>query len=211
MIVEFKKGFAECSRYNKGLMIESVAADGITFVEKSYLEYWDEELADIAITRPTSYVYAPNNKPGVIPQDDIALFAKALFIDKSIKLRICAAYQFRAYPTSDSSIRALPRYPYSDKYTPNPLSDVFSDIGGRASFIVEYLRRKDYIGALEQCVASCRSLDFGDIVVMGTFFDRVHKNRGVFVELPDGTVCNPMEAIKWLKEKRGGKEDGEID
>lgn len=199
--VEESSGESELADYfcrNKKLKLENVEGTRITFVVNDYLEYWDEELADSVISRQNSYVYAPNGRIGAIPQNDIALFAKALFIDQSIRLRMCAAYHFNI----NGRVVGLTgyTYPYTN-YSPNPHIDGYACLGNYSSAIAEYLIRRDYIGALEQCVASCQSLNLGDSAVMNEFFDRVHKNEKIYVELPDGTVCNPKEAIAWLKKK----------
>ena len=65
------------------------------------------------------------------------------------------------------------------------------------------LRQRNYIGALEQCIASCKSLNFGDSAVMGEFMKTMWSNGSVSrcIELPDGPVVKPNEAIRWLEEQ----------
>ena len=64
----------------------------------------------------------------------------------------------------------------------------------------------DYIGAIEQCSASCKSLNFNDSPVMQEFMRRMYGISDYqdnintrCIELPDGTVVTPVDAINWLK------------
>ena len=56
--------------------------------------------------------------------------------------------------------------------------------------------------AIEQCVASCSSLNFNDGTVLSKFCEvmsgEAHGNNRCIL-MPDGTVVTPVEAIKWLK------------
>lgn len=69
---------------------------------------------------------------------------------------------------------------------------------------------RDYIGALEQCVASCKSLNWGDSTVMGTFMNTMWNSDDGYnnrcIELPDGRVVKPAEAIKWLEQQEAENE-----
>ena len=90
-----------------------------------------------------------------------------------------------------------------DGYMPNTHIDRFHCMGNYLRTINELLRQRNYIGALEQCIASCKSLNFGDSAVMGEFMKTMWSNGSVSrcIELPDGRVVKPNEAIRWLEEQ----------
>ena len=73
--------------------------------------------------------------------------------------------------------------------------------------MIERLTENDAIGAIEQCVSSCKSLNFGDSVVMETFMNRLCNIDGYefnkCIELPDGSVVNIKDAIKWMNDQEG--------
>lgn len=85
----------------------------------------------------------------------------------------------------------------------NPHINEYSCMGGYSKTINELLSRRDYIGAIEQCVASCKSLNWGDHTVMCAFMRTFFSDNSVArcIELPDGKVVNAKEAIKWLEEQ----------
>lgn len=66
------------------------------------------------------------------------------------------------------------------------------------------MTRRDYITALEQCVASAKSLNLHDSAVIGRFMSHFANNGGTSykaIELPDGKIVSPKEAIKWIEEQ----------
>ena len=70
---------------------------------------------------------------------------------------------------------------------------------------VNHYEKPYYIGAVSQCVASCKSLNFGDSVVMGEFMESLYGTRTSLnnkcIELPNGSTVTPKEAIAWLKKQ----------
>lgn len=192
---------------NDRLVLDSVSDSTMLFSVKAYLEYFDEDMADRVIRSSTSYVYRPNDRGcnNIIPAEDMEKLMRAIFLDQRIRVRVCAAYRF----DMNGSVSAQRRYNYGAdcrEYTPNPHIDGFACIGTYERSIIELLKRRDYIGAIEQCAASCKSLNFGDSTVMREFMRRIYGiserqdsiNMRCF-ELPDGSVVTPVEAINWLK------------
>ena len=87
-------------------------------------------------------------------------------------------------------------------------------MGNYSRTINECLRNRNYIGALEQSIASCKSLNFCDSPVMSEFMRQMYgltdttltNNR--CIELPDGRVVTPKEAIEYLKSQKEEEADG---
>ena len=89
-------------------------------------------------------------------------------------------------------------------FKPNPHIDEFECMGNYKRTINEALARRDYITALEQCVASAKSLNLHDSAVIGRFISQFTHNGGTSykaIELPDGRVVSPNEAIKWIEDQ----------
>ena len=77
-------------------------------------------------------------------------------------------------------------------------------MGNYSRTINDALAKRDYITALEQCVASAKSLNLHDSAVMDNFMANFTRNSGTSckaIELPDGRVVHPKDAIKWLEEQ----------
>lgn len=195
--------------HNPNLIIENVTNTEMTFIAKGYIEYFDEDMAETLISNRNSCLYRPNgrNCNNIILADDMELFLRALFIDQKIRMKVCAAYKFYL----EGNVSAQSGYSYSPECrdcTPNPHIDGFSCIGNYSIAINELLKTHNYIGAIEQCAASCRSLNFGDSVVLAEYASRIYgisdRRRDAnmrCVELPDGRIVNPVEAIAWIKEQ----------
>lgn len=192
---------------NRNLELESVEGTKMTFVVKSYLEYFNEDMAQNAIDNPNSYLYKPNGRGcnNIIDSEDMKKLLTEIFINQTMKIRVCAAYEF----SPRGQVNARGHYGYSsifNDYMPNPHIDGWSCLGTYSRPINELLSQHNYIGAIEQCAASCRSLNFGDSTVMATFMKRFYGLEGdyfkrKFIELPNGEYATPKEAVAWLKEQ----------
>lgn len=191
--------------HNGNIVLDTVEDDYIQFAVKSYIEYFDEDLARRVIDNNRSYIY-PNqrNCENIINKNDMRKLMTAVFISQTIRIKVCAAYRF----SMNGNVYGISAYRYGAEFrecTPNPHIDAYSCIGNYSESINELLRRHDYIGAIEQCSASCKSLNFNDSTVMCEFMKRIYgtSDRQPYInvkcfELPDGTVVTATEAIKWL-------------
>lgn len=195
---------------NKNLALVSVDRNQLIFDCKGYLSYFDEEGAKRNINNRGSVLYYVSDR---IPKADITLLMKALFLDQTLRMKFCARYSFDLA----GSVRAVSHGSYGPEFNdcmPNPHIDEYNCLGNHKRVIDEYLRRHDYVGAIEQCISSCMSLNFADSTVIGEFMRRIYgsSDRRVntrCIELPDGSIVAPREAIQWLKEQNEQKETQE--
>ena len=173
----------------------------VRFGIRGYLTYFDEEIAKRVIENKSSYVYRSG---GDMSNEDIELVMRAIFLDEKIRVKFCAVYSMGR----NNAIRAISNGhfgPEYDGYMPNPHIDRFSCIGNYEAVFFEAMTAGNYIGALEQCVASCSSLNFSDSTVMGVFIqsmfsrDGDYSERNKCIELPDGTITDARGAAEWLK------------
>ena len=200
---------------NDRLVLSNVRRNSLRFFVRDYLMFVDEDGAASVLNNPNSYFYHPGggNFDSIIPHDDMKLLMEAILIDKKLKLRLCAAYEI----TLGESVRALSGFDYGAQgagYFPNPHIDKYSCLGNYSRYINEFVQNGDYIGAIEQCVASCRSLNVLESPTMTEMMVRFYKpeNYGVnirCIELPNGEIVEPKEAIKWLKQEAASNEEGE--
>lgn len=203
------EGDSEIMEYflcNKHLVLEGVSDSTMTFVVCDYVSYYDEDMVRRILDNPNSFVYRPNDTGcnNIIPAEDMKMLMEAIFIDEILKIRFCAAYEFQL----NGRVHGLSDYAYSAdyrEYTPNPHIDRYRCLGNHEYEINRCLKDNNYIGAIEQCIASCKSLNFGDSAVMREFMRRLYgiseySANVRCIELPDGRVVKPKEAIKYLKE-----------
>ena len=110
--------------------------------------------------------------------DHVRFFSgDAIFIDQVLKLRFCCAYRIRL----GERVEGLRNYNYNESYEtyiPNPHIDRYSCLGNYERTMNERLADNDAIGAIEQCISSCKSLNFADSTVMEVFMERMCGRNG---------------------------------
>lgn len=196
---------------NNKLFLENVTDTDMYFAVKDYLTYFDREMAESAINNPNSFVYrnGRNGEYRGVSAAKMKKLMREIFVEETPRLRIkvCAAYRF----SLNGSVGTQGGHAFGCEFadaTPNTHIDRFNCMSNYQRIVNQLLQKRDYIGAIEQCVASCKSLNWGDSPVMGEFMrtmwgtsDFNYNNR--CIELPDGRVVKPAEAIKWLEEQDG--------
>ena len=218
MKIEQSGGDSEIMEYflcNDHLVLIDVTNTTMKFVARDYLTYFDEDMARRIINNETSYVYRPNGRAcnNYIPAEDMKMLMTAIFLEQKLRIKFCAAYEFNL----DGNVRPLGGYAYGyefREYMPNPHINRYNCMGNYSRTINECLRNRNYIGALEQSIASCKSLNFGDSPVMSEFMRQMYgltdtmltNNR--CIELPNGRVVTPKEAIEYLKSQKEEEADG---
>lgn len=181
---------------NKRLKLDEVSDTRITFHVNTYLEYFDEAMADRNIQNRRSVVYEYAQD-----KDDAARLAKAAFIDQSIRIRTCAAY----YVDIRGSFDAIESFSFGeDDYDriPNPHINEYGCLGNYQYKINDCLERHDLIGVLEFAVASAKSINFGDQPVISKFFRKLYNgDGGKCFETEDGKQMDLKEVMAYLKAK----------
>lgn len=198
---------------NKNMILRQVSGTVMEFVVKSDLEFFDEDIAARYLNNDGSFFYRYTGRD-VFTKENVRMLMNEIFVEQRLKIRFCAAYRFRI----EGNVDGISDYGSYDAEcsdcTPNPHIDRYACIGDYARLIDNFLAERDYIGALEQCRASCRSLNIADAPVMDEFMKRIcgqasrNKNMRCIV-LPDGSVVEPKDAIKWLLNEKKEKEEAE--
>ena len=199
---------------NNRLVLENVTERDMYFCVKDYLSYFDSEMAERTINNSRSFVYLNGREPyrGITPEGMKKLMWE-IFVEEEprLKVKVCAAYRFDL----NGNVSAMGGHNFSyefSEYMPNPHIDRYNCMGNYQSAINQLLKTRNYIGALEQCVASCKSLNWGDSTVMNEFMRTMwgsgsYNNR--CIELPDGSVVKPADAIRWLEAQEAGVNEQE--
>lgn len=187
---------------NKNLTPKEIEGSVLTFVCRGYAEYFDEELAERVITNENSYLYE-YGRLNQENQERREKVLRAIFLDRKLKLRLCAAYRLHL----ESGIEAYSGYRFGHEeadYLPNPHIQHYRCMGNYVPTINKMIRDGNYVGVIDQCMASCQSLNFGDSTVMEKFAENLFVERNQhnqFIELPDGTLVNMKTALEWVEEQ----------
>lgn len=186
---------------NKSLNLVSVSGSTLNFVVKSCLEYFDSESAETVIANRGSSIY----KAG----EGFRKLMKAILIDETLKVHFCSAFNLDL----KTGVKAIKNYNYTDygivDCIPNPHLDHYSCLGNNVSVINGMIRSRDYIGAIEQCVAASKNWNVLDTPVTASFIEDLKSDRYSCIELPDGRIVRPSVAIKWLEEQENEQKETE--
>jgi hypothetical protein len=215
--VAMSNGESEIMDYflcNNALVLESVDNGRLYFEVKGYLEYFNPEMAESILGNDHSFVYCQDGvSHSIVSCEKMRRLMTEIFVSESprLKIRVCAAYTFNI----GGSVSARDSHRFSADcrgYLPNPHIDIYRCIGDYTRTINTMLMENDYIGAIEQCIASAKSLNWSDSTVMNAFFKTMWSSDtslNTCIELPNGDVVNPAGAIKWLEEQDEKEEQSE--
>lgn len=197
---------------NRHLVLERVTNTDMYFAVKDYLEYFDSDMAERIIRNRNSFAYyyglAHRGETGA---EKAKKLLTEIFVSDNPRLRIrfCAAYRFNL----NGSVEAMRSHEFGfefDGYMPNTHIDRYQCLGNYQRAINDMLHKRNYIAAVEQCVASCKSLNWADSTVMETFMN-IFWNGAKCIELPDGSVVKAEQAIEWLEEQDKPAEEAKED
>lgn len=185
---------------NKNLvLIDSVGAR-VDFIVRAKLEYYDPDMAESAINNKHSLLYTRGGGHGAADREKLY---RAIFVDNQIHVNVCAAFQL----SIGGGVNTRGHYAFGEEFNncmPHPHIDEYNCMGDYVRIVNDLMQRHDYIMALEQCIASARSLNFADSTVLGHFVSVLFGggDHARCLELPDGRIVNPTDAIKWLNEQK---------
>lgn len=199
---------------NRRLVLERVTNTDMYFSVKDYLEYFDSDMAERIIRNRNSFVYYYGlSQRGEEGAEKAKKLLTEIFVSENprLKIRFCAAYRFNL----NGSVEGIRGHDFGfefDGYMPNTHINGYACMGNYQRTINDMLRKRNYIAAVEQCVASCKSLNWGDSTVMESFMNTFWGGAKC-IELPDGSVVKAEQAIQWLEEQdkpaEEAKENGE--
>lgn len=179
--------------------LEDASQNGcITVVCSGLLENFDPEAAETVINNNRATLYYDVREEN---KEKMKKLLKAVFIDQEIKILICATYNVMPY-----DVNAVSGYNFSSEYKdymPNPHIQEYRCMGGYARYIMDYIERGNYAGAVEQCLVSARSLNWSDSAVIAHFGRYVVSgwNSKKCYQLPDGKHVTAEEALKYIEEE----------
>ena len=182
---------------NKNLTIIRVDGTTIQFVAHGYADIYDVDAFEQYVSNHNGYMY--NDISYEIDETQMEMLYRAIFSDCTYMLRICAAYS----ADMKNGLHGLRQYSLpteSSTYFPNPHIQLHGCIGSYAGYFQEYMRKRDYVGAIDQAVVSARNLNFYDATVIGIFAGNFSRTNRKCVEAPDGRLLTPLEAITELED-----------
>lgn len=185
----------EYFRNNRQLCAVKTTDEDISFIVKTFLDIYDPEVyADLA---RRGFIFEGHS----IPAADCKLLMDAIFSDSpEFRVKICAKYTLALRGLC--LVESHARYPIECiEYIANPHIQWHACLGSYKMEIDKALQSGNVIGAVEQCIASCQSVNLGETTM--TFIPMM---RDVFnakdvrcLRRKDGVDMSPTEAIEYLK------------
>jgi hypothetical protein len=195
-----ESGDSELMEYfmcNKNLSVIKVCGTSVEFVSHGYADVYDSDAFEQYVRNHNGYMYS--RLDSAVTRQRMEMLYRAIFSEGVYKLRMCAAYNADV----KNGLTGLPDYsfpPESRTYLPNPHIQNHGCTGSYDARFLEYIHRKDYIGAIEQAAVSGRNLNFYDSAAMSSFAESLSGTTVRCIEKQDGTLMTPHEAIKELEE-----------
>lgn len=194
---------------NKSIELVNLNGTEITFYVKDYIDYYDEDLASRVINNSNSLAYK-DDCGRYYDQNRVEGMKKLLteiFINKKLRVRTCAAY----YLSLDGGCGAIRSYGFDPtvlkSYIPNTHIQQYECMGGYTRIVSELAQERKHVECIEQCIASARSLNFGDGIVFRQFMRSLYEadSSKKFIELPDKSCVSVSDAIKWVEANHDNK------
>lgn len=208
--------FMEYFLCNKALHLLDVYGSSISFIVKTTISNFDPEVFDAAINKRGSFFYRsydthrryPNEE---MTDDRIKRLMLAIFRDEKLKLRVCAAFrldfgngEYMGYESYD-----FPREIIAD-HTPNQHIQKYGCFGNNGIYVREAMLDRDYVRAVAQCCAVAANINFTEANTCTYFMQEICAvDAGRIIQMPDGSTMTPLDAVKWLEEQEGKREESE--
>lgn len=182
---------------SKNLDIKSVSGRTLVYTVKSTVQIYDEFAAETYIGNINSNVYmVPAGR-----KTDLQRILRAVFVDKTLKLRMCGAFQL----TIGGILEAKKNHPFGpeyDTYLPNPHLQHYACTGGYDDMLDKLMQKNSFAAAVSQSILAAQTVNWSDHTVMRSFGPDLIDgwDRKIF-EKADGTLVSAEEFIREEKEK----------
>lgn len=188
---------------NKNLTIVSTHDSHIRLIIRGYLNVFDPEVYEVASENEESILYTeyePSNDDFEEVEERKMLLDAIFGPEAEIQIRTCGFFDLdiRGHVNTSSN------YDFPREFNdclPNPHLHYYSCLGNQERHIRAALERGDIPGAITQCGASTASVNLGEAPTMERFMGELFSTGKKFLELPNGDIVSPSEALKWIKNK----------
>lgn len=186
---------------NKHVNLHRVTDMTVEIGVTTTLENYDPDLYDRMSKNRNSAIFKcyPVTELTFSEEETRKRFLDAIFGDDPVlKIKIKAGFELDFVGKSVYPIESPVEY--ENDYLYNPHLRIHHCIGNNRPEINQCLINSDYVGAIEQCIASAKNMNFaeGSMTVSPFFRWLFNKNCEKVILMPDGTSKTPKEAYEWL-------------
>lgn len=214
MAIEAASDGSELLEYficNRNVMPVQAHSRTLDFTVKTFFENFDPEQYNTYIHKNNSFLY---NGYEYSPQfSDMEVRRKilnAVFSDEPLlKIKMCSNYRLDLRGT----VSAQSYYDYGkdfEGYIPNPHIQHYACIGSYRPYINKLIQEGSIVGAIEQCIASAKSLNFAEPHTVRFFLTDLFTSNKRIVRLKDGRDVTLIEALEYLNTLDAKKEEENV-
>lgn len=190
---------------SKVLHLVNTVGAAIEFVVASTIDSFDPEVFETVIGNPRSYFFRDGGRRynEAYSDEQVESLLRALFQEEIMKLRVVTAFTLDFH---DGGCSAHSGYEFGIEfadYLPNMHIQRHSCLGSNYQYIRDSMMKRDYIGAFEACIASGKNMNMADSIVAVQFMRAIFSDDAKkIIQMPDGSIATPKEAIAWLDERK---------
>lgn len=202
---EFKEYFLKNRNRFKLVRMD---ADGRTleFECMGYADNFDDDFAKKIIANKHSELYTRRGSRPRVSSKRMARLFEAIFVTREVRLKLCGVYIAQI---ARKICETRSGYEYDEScigYMPNPHLNHHRCLGGYGKIFAQFLQQANYVGFMEQAMASCESINLNEPPTFGPFMEDMYNTEIKCIEFPDGRCMAPYEAANELFT---GEDDGE--
>ena len=202
---EFKEYFL---KNRKRFKLVNMDSDGKTleFECMGYADNFDDDFAKKIIANKHSELYTRRGSRPRCSSKRMARLFEAIFVTREVKLKLCGVYIAQI---ARKICETRSGYEYDEScigYLPNPHLNHHRCLGAYGAIFAQFLQQANYVGFMEQAMASCESINLNEPPTFGPFMEDMYNTEIKCIEFPDGRCMAPYEAANELFT---GEDDGE--
>lgn len=184
---------------NKNVTLLSAEDYSIEILVSTTIESFDDEMFEAMIGNEDSDInYEGFESESGFDVEDRAKLLRALFSSEAtLKVKTCAYYSLETRGSVETRSDYGFPYEFRDR-VPNPHLNYHACLGDYRRYIQDCLEKQDIVAAIEQCVASARSVNIGESVTFEPFVREILRSENKIIVLPNGTDATPHEALEYL-------------
>lgn len=205
LAMENKESNSELLEYllhNKNVDVVRVNGNRIDFEIRTFMDIFDVDMWRHYAANGS--VYTPGGSmPGPFKEEaNRRLLIDSLFMeDAPLRLKFCG-YYYMDLNGSCGSDRHHTYKPVCNDYLVNPHLHYHACLGSNRNVISQQLTNGELVGAIECAIASCKSLNMGEISqTVRPMLALVLESNKKIIRNADGVDMTPAEALEWLKQR----------
>lgn len=171
-----------------------------------YADNFDDDFAKKIIANKHSELYTRRGSRPRVSSKRMARLFEAIFVTREVRLKLCGIYIAQI---ARKICETRSGYEYDEScigYMPNPHLNHYGCLGAYGPIFTQFLQQANYVGFMEQCMASCESINLNEPPTFGPFMEDLYQTEIKCIEMPDGRCLAPYEAANELFT---GEDDGE--